>query len=199
MKLEIREAEARDLLEIKRLMDKYISEDYYTLDALEEMLHGERNLFYVVTDADRDNAIISYFYAFLSELDEALKILHVPVKPEALQRYRGDTLVSVYKASSTEKEYRKHGICSSFVRDLQPVVQERGAKLVLATALHPLGREVPMKHIFVDNGFAAISELYRPWVNLHGYCPYCKKEYCICDAVFYMKKLDGTEDEVFSE
>ncbi len=198
MRLEIRDAEARDLLEIKRLMDKYISQDYYSLDALEGMLRGERNLFYVVTDADRDDAIISYFYAFLSELDEALKILHVPAKPEALQKYRGDTLVCVYKASSTEKEYRKHGICSSFVRDLQPVVRGRGAKMVLATALHPVGREVPMRHIFVDNGFTAISDIYRPWEGIRGYCPYCKQEYCICDAVFYVKKLDETEDEDFN-
>lgn len=195
MKLEVREAEARDLPEIKRLTDVYISEDYYSLDALAGMLRGERNLFYVVTDADKGDAIISYFYAFLAELDEALQILHVPEKPEALQKYRGDTLVAVYKASSTEKAYRKHGICSSFVRDQEPVVKARGAKLILATALHPVGREVPMRHIFLDNGFRPIADIYRPWANIRGYCPYCKEEYCTCDAVFYIKKLDDTEGE----
>ncbi|MBR3018578.1 MAG: hypothetical protein IKH57_16115 [Clostridia bacterium] len=199
MRLEVRDAQARDIPEIKRLTDEYISEDYYSLNTLEAMLHGDRNLFYVVTDADKGDAIISYFYAFLSGLDEALQILHVPEKPEALQNYPGDTPVAVYKASSTEKAYRKHGICSSFVRDQEPVVRARGAKLILATALHPVGRQVPMRHIFLDNGFTAIADIYRPWVSIRGHCPYCKQEYCTCDAVFYLKKLDETEDKEFNE
>ncbi len=199
MKLEIRDAETRDLPEIKRLVDKYISQDYYSLEELEGMVCGERNLFYVVTDADREDIIVSYFYAFLAPLDEALKTLHAAPKPEPLQKYAGDTLAAVYKSSSTEREYRKHGMCSSFVRDLQPVVRERGAKLILATALHPQGREEPMKHIFLSNGFHAIADLYRPWAGVRGYCPYCKQDYCVCDAVFYLKKLDGTEDDDCSD
>ena len=199
MKLEVRDAQAPDLPEIKRLADEYLSQDYYSLEALEGMLRGDRNLFYVVTDADRGNAVISFFSAFLSTLDEALQILHVPDKPEPLPEYGGDALVAVYKASSTENAYRKHGICSSFVRSLQPVVQKRGAKMILATALRPSGREAPMKHIFLENGFTAISDIWRPWAGIRGYCPYCKRDYCICDAVFYMKKLDETESEDFSE
>ena len=194
MKLEARAAEARDLPAVKRLTDAYLTRDFYSLETLEGMLHGERNLFYVVADADRGGAVISYFYAFLSPLDEALQILHVPEKPEPLPKYGGDALVGVYKASSTEKAYRKQGICTSFVRDLQPVMRARAAKMILATALRPLGREAPMRHIFVDNGFRAISDLYRPWKNIRGYCPYCKRDYCICDGVFYIKQLDETED-----
>ncbi len=193
MNLEIRDAEIRDLPEIKRLMDEYLSLNYYSLEALEGMLCGDRHLLYVVTDADRDHAVVSYFYAFLSSLDEALQILHVAERPEPLLQYRGDDLVAVYKASSTEKGYRKLGICSTFIRDLQPVVQQRGAKMILATALHPAGQRIPMKHIFVDNGFSAISDLYRPWSQINSYCPYCREDYCTCDAVFYMKKLDGME------
>ena len=82
MKLEIRDAETRDLPEIKRLVDKYISQDYYSLEELEGMVCGERNLFYVVTDADREDIIVSYFYAFLAPLDEALKTLHEAYLPE---------------------------------------------------------------------------------------------------------------------
>ena len=199
MRLEVRDAEVRDLPEIKRLTDKYISRDFYSMEVLERMLHGDLNLVYVVTDADRDDAVISYFYAFLAPLDEALKILHVADRPDPLPAYDGDTIVAVYKASSTEKEYRKQGVCTSFVRDLQPVVRKLGAKLILATAVHPENREEPMRHIFLDNGFTAIAELYRPWVTTHAYCPYCKKEYCICNAVFYLKKLDEEDGEVFCE
>ena len=198
MKLEIRAAEARDLPEIKRLIDEYIAEDYYSLADLEKVLYGERNLFYVVTDADRGDAVISFFYGFLSPLDEALRILHVSERPEPLLQYSGDTLVGVYKLASTEKAYQKHGICSSFIRDLEPVFQARGAKMILATALRPLGREVPMRHIFRNNGFAAVSEISQPWVQLYLYCPYCQRNHCICDAVFYMKKLDQSEGEGFS-
>ncbi len=193
MKLELRDAETGDFPEIKRLTDEYISRDFYSMDDLDRMLHGKGNLFFVVTDAERDNAIVSYFYAFLAELDEALQILHVPEKPEALRQYRGDVPVGVYKASSTEKEYRKQGICSSFVHDLQPVFQERGAKMLLATALHPAGKPIPMRHIFLNNGFTAIADVYRPWARIPGYCPYCKQDPCVCDAVFYMKKIDESE------
>ena len=195
MKLELRDAETGDLPEIKHLTDDYISCDFYSMDDLDRMLHGERNLLYVVTDADRDHAIVSYFYAFLAELDEALRRLHVHEKPEMLRQYGDDTLVGVYKASSTEKEYRKQGICSSFVHDLEPVFQERGAKMLLATALHPIRKPVPMRHIFRDNGFTVIADLSRPWADIRGYCPYCKQDPCICDGVFYMKKIDDTEGE----
>ncbi len=199
MKLEIRAAEPRDVPQIKRLIDVYIAEDYYSPESLEALLDGENNLFYVVTDADRGGAVISYFYGFLSPLDEALRILHVPAKPEPLRKYDGSTLVGVYKLASTEKAYQKQGICSSFIRDLEPVFRRRGAKMILATALRPLGREVPMRHIFRDNGFEAVAEISRPWVEMTLYCPYCQREHCICDAVFYMKNLDGSEGEDVSE
>lgn len=193
MRLETRSACERDVPEIKRMIDEYIAVDYYSLEELRACLQGERNLFYVVTDADRDDAVVSFFYAFLSTLDEALPLLHVSERPEALSSWAGDTLVGVYKTSTTEAEYQKFGICSSFIRDLEPVLRERGAKLILATALRPLGREVPMRHIFENNGFSAIAEVRRPWVDMYVYCPYCEQHHCICDAVFYMKKLDETK------
>ncbi len=189
MKLEVRDAVRRDLPEIKRLTDEYISRDFYSMEALEGMLPSARNLLYVVTDADRDDQIISYFYAFVAPLDEALGILHVREKPEALLSCGGDELVGVYKASSTEKPYRKQGVCSAFARDLEPVLRARGAKLILATALHPMGQEVPMRHIFEDNRFTQLGELYRPWEGVPGYCPYCGCDPCICDGVFFIKKL----------
>ena len=111
MKLEVRRAEVRDVPEIKRLIDEYIAVDYYSLEELEESLHGEDNLFYVVTDAERGEALVSYFYAFLAPLSEALKRLHVSEKPERLREYGDETLVGVYKTSSTEREYQKQGIC----------------------------------------------------------------------------------------
>lgn len=43
----MRTAEVRDLPEIKKLMDRYLSRDYCTLEELEDILSGERNLLYV--------------------------------------------------------------------------------------------------------------------------------------------------------
>ena len=196
MKLEVREAEKRDLPAIKRLTDEYLAQDYYSMEALEACIQGERNLFYVVTDAERNGEVISYFYAFLAGLDEALAIMHVKEKPEALREYDGDALMGVYKLSSTETAYQRHGICSSFVRNLEPVLRERGAKMILATAMRSPEQKVPMKKIFHDNGFSAIAEIRRPWEELTLYCPYCNRTHCICDAVFYVKKL---EDEDVNE
>ena len=199
MRLEVRNAEARDLPEIKGLMDRYLARDYYSMEELENILTGDRDMLFVVTDEDRNGAVISYFYAFIAPLGEALQILHVKEMPEFLSNYSRDTLVAVYKASSTEKEYRNHGVCTSFVRDLQPVVRDRGAKLILATAVHPAGREEPMKHIFLASGFSVIADLYRPWSGIRAYCPYCRQDYCVCNAVFYIKETDKTEGENISE
>ena len=113
MKLEVRTAEARDLPEIKRQIDEYLAVDYYSLEFLEGLLCDENTLLYVVTDADAGDAIVSYFYAFIDTLDGALKELHASEKPEALREYGPETLVGVYKTSSTVREYQGRGICSS--------------------------------------------------------------------------------------
>ena len=199
MKLVVRFAQNQDLPEIKRQIDEYISPDYFSIDYLEKLLQSERTLFYVVTDADRGDTIVSYFYAYISTLEEAIEDLHAREIPRPLLGYPPETLVGVYKTSSTVKDYRKKGICSSFIRDLEPVFRERGAKMILATAMRSPAGVVPMQHIFHANGFTAIAELIRPWENLDLNCIYCGRHHCICDAVFYAKHLDEKKDGDFSE
>ncbi len=193
MRLETRRAEARDVPQLKRMIDECLAPDYYTNEKLEASIRGERNLFYVVTDADRDGAVAAFFYAFLSSLDEALEIMQVRQRPEALAGYDGRTTVGVYKTVSTGKDYRKAGICSSFVRSQEPVLRARGAKLILVPAMRSPAGAVPAKDILQDNGFVPIAEIIRPWADMDIYCPYCGHYHCICDAVFYMKKLEHRE------
>ena len=195
MRLETRPAEARDLPELKRMIDECLAVDYYSLEKLESSIQGEKNLFYVVTDAEQNGAIAAFFYAFMSTLGETLEILHVEARPPALRAYGPDTPVGVYKTVSTGKAYRRSGICSSFVRRMEPVMQARGAKLILVPAMRSPAGAVPAKAILQDNGFAPIAEIIRPWEGMELYCPYCGHYHCICDAVFYVKHLDGTEDE----
>ena len=193
MKLSVRKAQPRDLPALKRLTDEYLAEDYYSVELLDACIRGERNLFYVVTDAERGGEVISYFYAFLAGLDEALRILHVKEKPALLAQYDGDAPMGVYKLSSTEKAYQRNGLCTSFVRVLEPVLRERGAKMILATAMRSPEKNVPMRRIFHDHNFSPIAEIYRPWNDLTLYCPYCGRNRCICDAVFYMKNLEDED------
>ncbi|MCR4806012.1 MAG: hypothetical protein K5981_10260 [Clostridia bacterium] len=193
MKLEVRKAEPRDLPQIKRLIDDTISLDFYSVEDLEGMLSGEDDLLYVVADTDRDDAVASYFYAFLSTLDEALATLHVKEKPEALAKYAGNTRVGVYKTSSTDPAYRNHGVFSAFMSGLQPVLRERGAELIMNTALKPYGRDIPIKRILQDTGFVPAAAVYRPWAETKGYCPYCGQDYCICDAVLYIREFEGAK------
>ena len=195
MKLETRIAEIRDVPEIKRMIDEYLAVDYYSIEELERCVRREQSLFYVVTDEDRGGAMAAFFYALAAPLDEALRILHVKEKPEALLGYRGDTRVGVYKTASTAEGYQRCGICSSFICGLEPVMRKRGAKMILATAMRSPAGVVPMKRIFHDYGFEPIAEIYHPWEDMYMYCPYCGRHHCICDAVFYMKRLDETEDE----
>ena len=199
MKLVTRAAELGDLPAIKRLTDEYLAPDYYSIEALEAYIHAERSLFLVVTDAERDGAVVAYFYAFLSTLDEALGVLHVQEKPGPLSQYGGDAPVGVYKTVSTQREYQSCGICSSLVRGLQPVLQKRGAKLILVPAMRSPAGAVPASAVLRDSGFVPIAEIIRPWEELDLYCPHCGRRHCACDAVVYMKELEETEDEDVDE
>ena len=190
MELEVRRAQARDLPQIKRLIDETISRDYYSVEELEGMLRGEDDLLFVAADKDREDAVAAYFYAFLAPLDEALRILHVKEKPQALEKYAPDARVGVYKTSSTDPAYRKHGVFSAFMSDLQPVLRARGAELLMNTALKPYGREIPIRRILRDTGFVPVLTMYRPWAETDGYCPYCKQERCICDAELYIREFE---------
>lgn len=194
MKLEVRKAQTRDLEQIKRLIDDTISLDFYSIEDLEGMLRGEDDLLCVAVDEDRDDYVAAYFYAFLSTLDKALEVLHVREKPEVLRDHAGDERVGVYKTSSTDPAYRKHGIFSAFMSELQPVLRSRGAQMILNTALRPYGREIPILGILQDTGFVPVSTLYRPWAEKKGYCPYCRQDYCICDAVLYVREFDKEKD-----
>lgn len=194
MALVKREARKEDMPAVKGLIDRYIAEDYYSLSELESLVGGQNNLFYVVTDPEMDNKVVSFFYAYIDRIDEALKQLHVKERPGPLKDLPDDTLAGVYKTASTDSEHQKMGICSSFIKELEPVIKARGADMILATALRPLGQEAPMRHIFHDHGFQAVSVIPRPWVDMYLYCPYCKRNHCICDAVFYMKRLTEGED-----
>lgn len=193
MRLNARPAQAGDLTALKAMIDEYLATDYYSREELEECIRGERNLFYVVTDADRGDALAAFYYAFLAPLDEALKTLHVRERPEALRQYPGDTLVGVYKTASTATEYRKQGICTSFVRGLEPEMRRRGARMIVGTAWRTPDGKVFMKGIFHDTGFKPVAVIRRPWQSMTLHCAYCKQTHCICDAVFYVKMLDDTE------
>ena len=83
---------------------------------------------------------------------------------------------------------------SAFMSDLRPVLRSRGAEMIINTSLRPLGQDVPIRNILRDTGFVPLQTLHSPWAETKGYCPYCKKNYCICDAVLYMN--DFTEKEV---
>ena len=193
MKLEVRQAQKRDLPQIKRLIDDYISRDFYSIEELKGMIRGEDDLLCVAVDTDRDGLVVSYFYAFLSTLEEALRILHVPGRPDALRKYTGNERVGVYKTTSTDPEYRNRGIFTAFMADLQPVLRDRGAVMIINTALRPLGRQIPILNVLRRTGFVPVEELYRPWTT-SGYCPYCKQAPCICDAVLYIREFDEEKD-----
>ena len=194
MRLETRMAEIRDLPQIKRLIDENISRDFYSIEDLEAMIRGEDDLLCVVVDADRDGRVVSYFYAFLTTLDEALRLLHVPEKPEAFQKYAGSERVGVYKTTSTDPAYRNMGLFTAFMADLQPVLRDRGAKMIVNTALRPFGREIPIRNVLRKTGFVPIAALHSPWAGTKGFCPYCKQDYCICDAVLYAREFDEEEN-----
>lgn len=189
MRLITRNARLSDVGRIKQLFDVNISMDFYSEEDLERMTGGGDDVLRVTADEDRGGLAVSCFYAFLSTLDEALRVLHVKEKPEALRKYPGDTRTGVFKTTATDPDYRNRGLFSACLSDLQPVLRERGAKLIVAAALRPFGRPIPTMNALRRTGFVPAAELRSPWAETKGYCPYCGKEYCVCDAELFIREF----------
>lgn len=187
MKGMIRTAADRDLGAVKKMTDCYIGKDFYTLPELKEIT-GNPNRSLLVY-ADEEDRAVAYLYFFTAAFRDALDMLHIP--PEMLERLHisRDIRVGVYKTACTEEDLRGKGILTAFLHESEEILRKKKVNWILLTALQTPNHNVPVHKAVTDRGFWAVGTLKRPWIHINAYCPYCGKQYCICNGVVYVKPM----------
>lgn len=179
----IREAVERDLVAVKRMTDENIGKDFYTLSYLKKILKHENEHLYIYADA-QDTAV-AYLYFLEMNIDDAMQFLHIP---DGMLRFSPDMRVGIYKTACTEKEWQRKGILTLFLNKMEQVLEQRALQCILFTALQKPDGTVPVHKAVTAMNFLPVGTLKQPWIHTHAYCPYCKMEYCVCDAVVYIKE-----------
>ncbi len=82
MKGMIRTAADRDLAAVKKMTDRYIGKDFYTLPELKEIT-GDPNRSLLIY-ADEEDRAAAYLYFFTAAFRDAHDMLHIP--PEMMER-----------------------------------------------------------------------------------------------------------------
>lgn len=179
----IREAVWGDLAAVKRMTDEYIGKDFYTLPDLERILKRENEHLYIY--ADHQDTAVAYLYFLEMDFGDAMEFLHIPDGMLSISR---GMRVGIYKTACTEKEWRRKGILTLFLNRLEQMLGEKALQYILFTALQKPDGTVPVHKAVTAVGFLPDGTLKQPWVHTRAYCPYCKMEYCVCDAVVYIKE-----------
>ena len=70
-------------------------------------------------------------------------------------------------------------------------MEEKTLQCILFTALQKPDGTVSVHKAVTAMDFLPVGMLKQPWVHTRAYCPYCKMEYCVCDAVVYVKEREN--------
>lgn len=169
------------------MTDEYIGKEFYTISYLKEIYDADDKFIYVCVN-DKDE-VVAYFYIFTSILQEALRILNIPIQLSGFDSDKLDSKVGVYKTSCTKKDYRNQGLFTSFLHSMEGVFREKRVEQVLLPALRTPSGVVPVKNVVFAAGFHEAGEFMHPWSHIDSYCPYCKNRNCQCDCVLYTKEM----------
>lgn len=191
----IREAVRGDLAAVKQMTDAYIGRDFYTMPDLERILERENEHLYIYPDGQ--GTAVAYLYFLEMDFGDAIRFLHIPDGMLSIPR---GARVGIYKTACTQEEWRKKGILTLFLNRMEQVLAGRALRYIIFTALQKPDKTVPVHKVVTEAGFFPAGTLKQPWVHTHAYCPYCKMEYCVCDAVVYLKeRMSNTKNEDVSK
>ena len=177
----IREAVQSDLVAVKHMTDEYIGKDFYTMPDLERMLKHENEHLYIYADAG--DMAVAYLYILEMNFGEAIDFLHIP---EGMLKFSHNMRVGIYKTACTKKEWQRKGILTLFLNKMEQILEHKTLQCILFTALQKPDGTVPVHKAVTAMDFLPVGMLKQPWIHTHAYCPYCKMEYCVCDAVVYV-------------
>ena len=187
MSEKIREAQEKDIEQLKKLTDENFGVDFYSSEYLAEAIGSKNKKFIVYTD--EDDKPVAYQFFLLMSYAQARELLKIREPVPTLAALNDDSMVGIYKSSCTDKRYRGRGIFSILARNTEEYFSAMGIKILMGNAIrHPSGF-IPIKSSVEKIGFKAAITIPHPWSDIDSYCPYCQNRFCQCDAVLYVKEL----------
>ena len=188
LQVSIRPAKMEDLPYIKRMCDRYIGMDYYTSEYLRRA-YGEPDHYFTVY-TDESDIPVAFLYMFITSFSEAGSILRSSVRLPVREAVPGDQRVGIFKTTCTEEPYRGKGILSELMSYCEDIFRDIGVGIIFLNALKLPSGKIPSVNGLYKHKFMKLTDISHPWSDIASYCPYCKKQHCVCDAVLYYKEID---------
>lgn len=181
-----REAVLKDVKRIKELSDEGIGLNFYTLEDIKSYIEKENSV--IIVGVNEDDMACGFLYSFLAPLEKALFVLGIPKDVRPFCDMDMKKMVGVTKTTSTDRKYRKEGIFLHLMQKSVDYIIDRGMDFIVTSALRNPEGYVVTEGVLNVTGYEPVMELIRPWNHIDSYCPHCKKQFCECDSVVYIRK-----------
>jgi len=188
---EIRKAQAKDIVQIKQLVDEYIGTDFYSVEELENIVQSDSKVIYVYCGDDSN--VNGMTYILVDEITNVPELLNISdVDFERLIKIYPDCInqpVGIFKTISVKPECRKTDVADDLVKSNIEWFKGKGVKLAIGEAIVRPDGKVNAARVNEKSGLKSMFRIKKPWSKIKSYCPYCKNEYCQCDAEIFAKEI----------
>lgn len=183
----IRLLEYGDIPQVLDMTDVYLGEHMYSASGMEAIINSDKDFFYVIED---DQGIVGIF-CFQVLIARDIVTVH-GFAPDVLEGHcdPGDK-IAIYRGFVLLERARGKNLASRISAQFMRQMFEQEHITLLIAAAWIKGDEIPAKHLLERNGMKAGARMPRAWYSCtQMYCPYCKQQPCICDALFFHCKKE---------
>jgi len=186
-----RSATLDDCLQIKALVDAYIGEDFYPVDDLRNILSDiNKNIFVYESD---EGKVVGMAYAFIDYFSKASRRLNFTENDcrtiIKLYPYCQQGKIGVFKTICIHPDFRRNHISENLVVCIEEWFNENDVRFAIGEAIIASGGKANARRLNDACGFTTLFNIRKPWSHIKSYCPYCKKDYCQCDAEIFIKEM----------
>lgn len=186
MEILIRPMEKKDLESVRLFTDKWIGDNYFSLDELE-----------MIFDWSQYQGRVSSFVAWDGETMAGARLTHAPgvwinSKTRGLSPERWSVepdKTAYFKSLFVSGDYQQKGIGKSLSEKSMAVLKDMGAKAILCHSwLESPGNS--SQRYLQKMGFEEVREHPKFWFPIDYECTRCSPERCVCTAMEMIKYLD---------
>lgn len=183
---QIRFATLEDVLDVKNIIDEGISENYYTKEDIIDYITDDNKFLLVVVS--EDDKPISAMFCAKGGLKEMCDNERIPYPDSVFDKYNENTKTIVYKTASTYNHLRSKGYVGWLFEEYNNIFNDIDHEIRIGLALILPDGEVPIRKLVEKYDFKPAKVFEMPWHNLKSYCWYCKKDFCECNGLLYIKE-----------